>query len=302
MTAADDEPARRLRTPGAVAHRRLAPRGLRRHARRALAFAAAVGVVARGHRDAPDLGPLAQVPGTPGLAEALVLVIDVRDLPDRRHALDRYPAHLARGHPHLRQVALLGQELGRRAGGPDDLAALAGDQLDVVDRGAERDVRDRQRVPQPGLGLGAGDDDVADLEPVGEEHVALLTVPVVEQADPGRPVGVVLDGREAGRHAGLVALEVDPPVVGLLAAAAVAHGEPARVVAARAALHRLEERLVRLVGGDLLERRAGHPPATRGGRLVASERHCYTPSKNSIFWPGASVTTALRHEDVWPTT
>ena len=93
-------------------------------------------------------------------------------------------------------VALLGEELGRDAGGPDDLAALAGDELDVVDRRAERDLGDRQGVADPRLGIRPGDDDVADLQAVRQEHVALLAVAVEEQADPGRPVRVVLDRRQ----------------------------------------------------------------------------------------------------------
>ena len=105
---------------------------------------------------------------------------------------------------------------------------LPGIELDVVDRRAERDVGDRQGVADPRLGVRPGDDDVTDLEAVGQEHVALLAVAVVEQADPRRPVRVVLDRREAGRHAELVALEVDPAVVLLLAAAAMADGQPAR--------------------------------------------------------------------------
>ena len=154
------------------------------------------------------------------------------------------PADLAGRQPDLGVVALLGQQLGRDAGRADDLAALARDELDVVDRRAERDVGERQGVADPRLGLGPGDDDVADLEAVGQEHVALLAVAVVEQADAGRPVRVVLDRRQPGRHAELVALEVDDAVVLLLAAAAMAHGHPALVVAAGAALLRLEERLV----------------------------------------------------------
>ena len=126
-------------------------------------------------------------------------------------------------------------------------------------------------LPTPGLGLRAGHDHVADLQPVRQEHVALLAVAVEEQADAGRPVRVVLDRREPGGHAELVALEVDPAVVLLLAAAAMADGDPAGVVPAGAALLRLEERLVRLVGRDLLERRAGHLPESRRGGLVACE-------------------------------
>ena len=66
---------------------------------------------------------------------------------------------------------------------------------------------------------------VTDLEAVGQEHVALLAVAIVEQADPRRAVRVVLDGREPGGYADLVALEVDPPVAALRATAAMACGD-----------------------------------------------------------------------------
>src|SRR6202008_1350230 len=145
-------------------------------------------------------------------------------------------------------------------------------------------------------------DDIADAQAVGQEHVALLAVAVVEQADPGGPVRVVLDRGDARRHAVLVALEVDAAVMRLLAAAAMAHGEAALVVPAGAALLRLEQGLVRLGGRDLLERRAGHPATAGRGGLVAAQRHAYTPSKNWIFWPAARVTTALRHGEVRPET
>src|SRR5829696_3006137 len=103
----DDQPSGRLRPPGAVAHRGLAPRRLGRHPRRGLALAAAVRMVTRVHDDAPDLGPAPHVPGTPGLAEVLVLVIEVADLADGGHAAHRDAAHLARREAHRGGVALL---------------------------------------------------------------------------------------------------------------------------------------------------------------------------------------------------
>jgi hypothetical protein len=109
---------------------------------------------------------------------------------------------------------------------------LPGDQLDVVDRGAQRNVGDRQGVADSRLRGRARDDHVTDLHAVRQEHVALLAVAVVQQADAGRAVRVVLDGRDARRDAVLVALEVDPPVVALLAAAAMAHGHATLVVSA----------------------------------------------------------------------
>jgi hypothetical protein len=68
--------------------------------------------------------------------------------------------HLARrAGRHGGELAFLGQQLGGHAGGPDDLAALAGHQLDVVDGRAERDVGQRQRVADACLGIRTGDDD-----------------------------------------------------------------------------------------------------------------------------------------------
>src|SRR6476620_2897687 len=144
MPRSDDESSGRLGPPGAVAHRGLAPGGLGRHPRRGLAFATTVRMVSWVHDDASDLGPLAHVPGAAGLAEVLVLVVEVADLADGGHAAERHAPHLAGREPHGGELALLREELGGYAGGPDDLAALARDELDVVDRGAERDVRQRQ--------------------------------------------------------------------------------------------------------------------------------------------------------------
>src|SRR5829696_3124011 len=276
MPRADDE-STRSSAPGSIAHRGLAPWRLRGHARRGLALAAAVRMVPRVHDDAADLGPLAHVPRAAGLAEVLVLVIEIADLSDRGHAADADPAHLTRGQAHLGVLALLGQQLRGRPGGAHDLAALARNELDVVDRRAERDVRDRQRIADARLGGRPGNDHVADSQPVRQEHVPLLAVAVVQQPDPRRAVRVVFDRRDPCRHVVLVALEVDAPVVGLLAAATVAHREPTLVVPARPALHRLEQGLVRLGRRDLVEGRPGHAAATRRGWLVGTQRHLRRP-------------------------
>src|SRR5512146_2727394 len=146
MPGPDDEPSGRLVDPGAVAHGGLAPRGLGRHPGRGFAFTTAVRMVTRIHDDAPDLGPLAEVAGAARLAEVLVLVVEVAHLADGGHAAERDATHLARREPDGGEVALLGQQLGRDARGANDLTALARDELDVVDGGAERDVGERQGV------------------------------------------------------------------------------------------------------------------------------------------------------------
>src|SRR5687767_7440239 len=111
MPRADDQASGRLGPPGAVAHGGLAPRGLGRHPGRGLALATAVRMVAWVHDDPADLRALAQVPGAAGLAETLVLVIEVADLADRRHAGRGDAAHLAGRHSHGGVAAFLGEEL-----------------------------------------------------------------------------------------------------------------------------------------------------------------------------------------------
>src|ERR1035437_332752 len=231
------------------------------------------------HDYAADFGPLTHMPCAAGLAQALVLVIEIGDLADRGHAAKADPTNFARRKSDGGVVTLFGEQLGRHARRADDLATLARDELDVVDRGAERDVRQRQRIPNSSLDLDAGDDYVTDLEAVRQEHVALLAVLVVKQADAGRPVGVVLDRGQLCRHVELVALEVDDAVVLLLAAAAMAHGDRARIVAAGTTLLGLQERLVGFFGRDLLERGPGHAPQTSRGGFVTSQRHLRRPRR-----------------------
>src|SRR6478672_3699465 len=146
-----------------------------------------------------------------------------------------------------------------------------------MDGRAKRDVRDRQGIADPSLGVGAGDHHVTDLEAVGHEHVALLAVPIVQEPDPRGAVRVVLDRGDAGGHAHLVALEVDPAVVLLLPSAAMADREATLVVPARTAFLRLEKGLVGLLGRDFLERRASHLPEARRRGLVVTQRHRSDP-------------------------
>ena len=81
----------------------------------------------------------------------------------------------------------------QRAGCPSlrsaHLAAAAGLELDVVDERARRDVGERQRVARADIGLGARLDGRARAQPRRRQDVRLRAVGVVQQRDPGRPVG-----------------------------------------------------------------------------------------------------------------
>src|ERR671916_311624 len=139
------------------------------------------------------LRPHAHVALAAGLAHGDVLVVGVADRADGRAALGADHAHLAGRQAQGRVVALLRHQLHAGAGRARELAAAPRLELDVVDHGADRHVRQRQRVADRDVGVRAGLDDHAGAQPVRREDVGLRAVGVVQQRDVGRPVRVVLD-------------------------------------------------------------------------------------------------------------
>src|SRR6266542_4873446 len=252
---------------------RLAPRAHRVAATRALALATAERVVDRVHGHAARLRALAAVAVAAGLAPADQVVLGVADLTDRGAAGHLDLADLAGGHAQGGPAALLGQQLDRHAGGAAQLGAAAGAQLDGVHHGAHRDAAQWQGVARLDVRALARLHQVTHVEPVGGEDVALLAVQVVEQGDAGGAVGVVLDRRDLGRHAVLVAAEVDDPVAALVATAAVPRGDAAVHVAATRRRRRRQQRLLRARLGDLGEvgPGSGAPPGRRW--LVVADTH-----------------------------
>src|SRR4029079_260767 len=128
-------------------------------------------VVDRVHGDAARLRLDALPTVAAGLADLHELVLSVAARADGGAAVDRHAAHLGRGHAQRGVVAFLGDQLHGHAGGTPDLAALTRAQLDVVQRGADRDVAQRQGVAGPDVGAVARLDAVADREPLRGEDV-----------------------------------------------------------------------------------------------------------------------------------
>src|SRR4051794_7382498 len=122
------------------------------------AFAAAQRVVDRVHRLGPRVGADAHVPRTAGLADADVDPVEVAELADRRAAFAFAPPHFTGRQDDDRPLALFRGEAGDAAGRANQLAALAGVHLDVVDLQARRDVRQRQAVADIRLGARAARD------------------------------------------------------------------------------------------------------------------------------------------------
>src|SRR5438093_7833440 len=120
----------------------------------------------------------------------------------------------------------------------------------------------------------------------------------MKQRDVRAPVRVVLDRRDARRHAVLATLEVDDLVTALVPAAAVpARDTAVRVTAAGLGLAR-HQRLLGLGARDLAPVDPRREATRGGGWLVLLDRHRYSatacaPSKSSIRSPGVSSTTAF---------
>ena len=118
------------------------------------ALAAAVGMVVGVHDGATDGGTPTHVALTASLTDVDVGVVDVADLADAGLAVQLHQTILAAGQTDLGGVALLGHQLSGLTSGTDQLAALAGMELDDADDGAHGDVGQGQAVA--GLDVGGG--------------------------------------------------------------------------------------------------------------------------------------------------
>src|SRR5580693_3321612 len=176
----DDKCVRALVIPRLVSASRLSPRGHRVAATGSFAFATAVRVIHRIHRDATIVRPLPQPPRTSGFADGDVFVIEIAHLANRRHATLRNFANLARRQFHQRILAFLGHQLSCAARRTHHLRALARLQFDIVNRRARRNVVQRQRIADENIGIGTAQHFLPDLESVGLRDVTLLAIGVAQ--------------------------------------------------------------------------------------------------------------------------
>src|ERR1044072_799380 len=200
----------------------LAPRIRRRPAARALAFAAAERMIDRVHRDAAHPRAAAEPARLPRLADRQQLVLRIADFADRGETLAAHHAHFGRAQAQCHVVAFLRHDLHAGAGAAAVRPAAADLELDVVHRGAGRDLDQRHPIPDADIRAGTGHDVVADVQPLRRQDVALLAVRVMQQGDARGAVRIEFDRRDARRDRELVAPEVDAPVLPLVAAAHVA--------------------------------------------------------------------------------
>src|SRR5271170_3966886 len=212
-----------------------------------LAFTAAVGVIDRVHDDAAYRGTYTQPAHGAGLAEHAQVVFVVADLADRGAAIDMHLAHFARLQSQAGIHAFASRELRRSAGAARHLPALADLQFDVVHRAADRNVPQRHRVAGLDRRIRAGADLIAGLHALRRQNVAALAVLVEHQREMRGAVRIVFEALDHSRNPVLVALEINQTIALLVAAADVARGLAAGMVAGAGAI---------LLGGQGLKRSA----------------------------------------------
>ncbi len=181
-------------------------------------------------------------------------MLDVADLTDGRVALGENLANFTGGQAHLGVARVDRHDRRAAAGGAADLGAATGNDLDIVDGRAERNLVQRQSVADDRLGFRAAGELRADQEADGRDDVALFAVRILEQREMRGAVRIVFDRLDRGHDAVLVALEIDEAVALLVAAADVTRRETAAVVASARLLEPFGELADRGVAlGEFLE-------------------------------------------------
>src|SRR5215469_16905943 len=231
MTAAHDKPVRRLVGPGLLTLRRLAPRRDRVATARASAFATAMRVVDRIHRDATHRRTAAEPSAAARLADHDVLLIRVRYRADRRPTFGSHHAQLPGGEAQKRISLIATDQLCVSSCRTRYLAALSWFHLDIVDDRAERHAAHRHRIPGPNIDPFARDDGVAGFEPLRRQDVGKFPILVTDQRDERSAVRIVFKALDGCWHIDLHALEIDDAVTSLTAAATPAHCYSTGVVA-----------------------------------------------------------------------
>jgi len=147
--------------------------------------------------------------------------------------------------------SFLRQQLHPHSRGSCHLAALARNELDVVDVDAGRDISQLHRVADPRLSDFPRLEDGADFEPARSKDVTLFTISVVEQRDTSGPIRIVLARRNSGGNAVFIPAEIDPTVESAMPTTSMARRDVTVIVAATVARNALTKRLLRLRRGDL---------------------------------------------------
>src|SRR5215813_14422507 len=129
-----------------VAACRLAPWSHRVTSTRSLTFTASVRMVHGIHGNTAIDGTAPHPALASSFADGNVLVVQISDLSNRCHAVNKHLAGLARRQLNQRVLVFFCDELSRASGRANHLRAFARPQFDVVDSGAGGNIPQRQRI------------------------------------------------------------------------------------------------------------------------------------------------------------
>src|SRR6185503_20405003 len=272
---------------GLVTLRWCSPGTHRIAAGRGLAFTATMRMVDRIHRDAANRRTLAAPAHPAGFTDGFEVVFLVADFSDGGTAIDVHLADLAGAQPQLGIDAFACQQLHRSAGRTRQLRALARLHFNAVNRGADRNIAQRQGVSRLDGSFRAIDDFLTDGNALRRDHVPPFAVGVTQQCKSSASVRVVFETFDLGRDAVLVAHEVDDTIVLFVATALMTRRDMAAVVAACALALLFDQRgnrlaLVQMRVDDLDE----CPPARRCRFDFDQCHYLVSPAAKLISWPG----------------
>ena len=216
------------------------------------AFATTHGVIDRVHNNTAVARTTTEPAAATSLTANFEVVLGVGDDTDGGAASLENHTHLARGHLDDGILVVARHELCIGTCGANHLGTLTGAEFDVVDKGTEWDFGEGEGVADFGGNAIARFDFLTDLETLGSNDVAFLTVGIAHEGNAGTTVGVVLNGLDCGGDTVLVALEVDDTVEFLVTAADVALSHLTLVVAAAGLAEADYQALLRLGSGDVI--------------------------------------------------
>ncbi|MNN55297.1 hypothetical protein D3C81_1701660 [compost metagenome] len=132
---------------------------------------------------------------------------------------------------------------------------------------------------------------ISNLQTLGSQDIALLTIHIVDQGDVSGTVRIILDCSNFAGYVIFVPFEVDNPVLLFVTAALVANRDLTLVITACLFGQGSKQRFLRFRRRDFLESGYGHGAACRRRWLIRFDRHLdfppclqdclYTDSKNS---------------------
>jgi hypothetical protein len=191
-----------------------------------LSFAAAMRVVDRIHHDTTHMRASAQPSIPTCLPHINILMVRIANLPNGRHARRKDSPHFTGPESHLDILAITSHDLSGAAGAANQLTALSGLQLDIMDRGSQWHTGQWQRIPNTDLGSQTSLHHIANLEPDRSQDITLLAILVVHQGNASRTIRVVFQRGNGARDARLIPLKINLPIETLMPAPTETNSRP----------------------------------------------------------------------------